>query len=164
MLPAAVNQTWWACSAVGYTRMSPDNFEARADLGRSCGSGSYSQCDFGQMFWTSFGLWFVICKMGSPEDSRQRLQNTRFRTSLVVQWLRICQCRGHEFDPWSGKIPRAGRAAKPVRQPPRRRSGALELWLLSLRGTISEVHVPWSLCSATREAIAIRSLRIATKE
>ena len=26
-------------------------------------------------------------------------------TSVVVQWLRIhCQCRGHKFDPWSGKI------------------------------------------------------------
>lgn len=30
------------------------------------------------------------------------------RTSLVIQWLRIpCQCKGHRFHPWSGKIPRA---------------------------------------------------------
>ena len=29
-------------------------------------------------------------------------------TSLVTQWLRItCQCRGHRFDPRSGKIPYA---------------------------------------------------------
>ena len=29
-------------------------------------------------------------------------------TSLVAQGLRIaCQCRGHGFEPWSGKIPHA---------------------------------------------------------
>ena len=26
------------------------------------------------------------------------------QTSLVVRWLRICQCRGHDFDPWFWKI------------------------------------------------------------
>ena len=26
-------------------------------------------------------------------------------TSLVAQWLRVCQCRGHRFDFWSRKIP-----------------------------------------------------------
>ena len=31
-----------------------------------------------------------------------------YRASRVVQWLRsTCQCREHEFDPWSRKIPRA---------------------------------------------------------
>ena len=34
--------------------------------------------------------------------------NMRAGTSPVVQWLRIsCQCRGHRFGPWSGKIPHA---------------------------------------------------------
>ena len=28
----------------------------------------------------------------------------KVRTSLVVQWLRLCsQCRGHRFDPWLEK-------------------------------------------------------------
>ena len=27
------------------------------------------------------------------------------RTSLVVQWMGVCQRRGHGFDPWSRKIP-----------------------------------------------------------
>ena len=49
-------------------------------------------------------------------------------TSLVVQWLKIrlhglswwrsgwesaCQCRGHGFEPWSGKIPRAAEQLGP---------------------------------------------------
>ena len=35
-------------------------------------------------------------------------------TSLVAQWLRICQCRGHRFDFWSRKIPCAwGKACAP---------------------------------------------------
>jgi len=30
------------------------------------------------------------------------------RTSLVAQWLIFtCQCRGHRFNPWYGKIPHA---------------------------------------------------------
>ena len=34
--------------------------------------------------------------------------------SLVVQWLRIaCQCRGHEFEPWSRKIPYAAGQLSP---------------------------------------------------
>ena len=32
--------------------------------------------------------------------------NSLLRTSLVVQWIRIClPIQGHEFDPWSRKIP-----------------------------------------------------------
>ena len=35
-------------------------------------------------------------------------QKSTFGTSLVVQWLRIClSCKGHGFDPRSGKIPYA---------------------------------------------------------
>ena len=32
------------------------------------------------------------------------LLNSQRETSLVVQRLTVCQCRGHESDPWSGKI------------------------------------------------------------
>ena len=33
------------------------------------------------------------------------LLNSQRETSLVVQWLTVCPCRGHEPDPWSGQIP-----------------------------------------------------------
>ena len=35
------------------------------------------------------------------------------RTYLVVQWLSACQCRGHRFEPWSGKIPHAVKQVSP---------------------------------------------------
>ena len=54
------------------------------------------------------------------------------RTSLVAQKIRTsCQCRGHGFDPWSGKIP---------------------------QDITPEAHEPWSLCSATIQANKMRSL------
>ena len=35
-------------------------------------------------------------------------QKTLLRASLVSSgWESTCQCRGHEFEPWSGKIPHA---------------------------------------------------------
>ena len=52
--------------------------------------------------------------------------------SLVVQWLRIrLQCRGHGFEPWSGKIPHAA--------DPTWSNQAHVPQLLSLR---SRAHVP----------------------
>ena len=37
-----------------------------------------------------------------------------FGASLVAQWLRIClPCRGHGFEPWSGKIPHAAEQLGP---------------------------------------------------
>ncbi|KAJ8784364.1 hypothetical protein J1605_008297 [Eschrichtius robustus] len=46
----------------------------------------------------------------SPKDSTKPisevLSEMTGEASLVAQWLRItCQCRGHGFEPWSGKIP-----------------------------------------------------------
>ena len=35
------------------------------------------------------------------------------RASLVAQWLRIHQCRGHGFEPWSKKIPHAAEQLSP---------------------------------------------------
>ena len=62
------------------------------------------------------------------------------RISLVVQWLRIyLQCKGHGFDPWSGKIPHA-----------------LEQVSRSVHHSY-EAHMPYSPCSATREANAMRN-------
>ena len=58
-------------------------------------------------------------------------------------WESACQCRGHGFAPWSGKIPHAWS------------DWAREPQLLSLR--------IWSLCSATREAAIARGPRTAMK-
>ena len=70
------------------------------------------------------------------------------RTSLVVQQLRIhftCQCRGHGFNPWSGKIPHA-------------------VGQLSLCATTTVSWVPQSPCSITREATAMKSPCAANRE
>ena len=47
----------------------------------------------------------------SQMDSSSKM---KIRASLVAQWLRICrQCRGHGFEPWSGKIPHAAEQLGP---------------------------------------------------
>ena len=72
------------------------------------------------------------------------LLNSQRETPLVVQRLTVCQCRGHESDPWSGKIPRV------VEQ-------------LSLCTTTPEPR-SYRPCSAARGAPAVRSSRDAAKE
>ena len=78
-------------------------------------------------------------------------------------WESICQCRGHRFESWPGRIPHAAKqlgpcatAAKPV------------LW--SLRATTTEPvchnywsSCSWSPCSTTREATTMRGLRTTTR-
>ena len=56
-----------------------------------------------------------------------------------------CQCRGHRFDPCSGRIPRASE------QPSPSTTTTKALWA-------------WNLCSATREASSVRNRRPATRE
>ena len=61
-----------------------------------------------------------------------------------------CQCRKHESDHWSGKIPHAVEQLNPcaaITEPVLSRAHVLQL--LS--------HVPQSLCSATTEATAVRA-------
>ena len=65
------------------------------------------------------------------------------RASLVAQWLRSsCQCRGHGFKPWSGKIPHAVEqlslcttTTEPVLQSPRAKT------------TKPTCHNYWSPCT-----------------
>ena len=60
------------------------------------------------------------------------------RTSLVAQWIRIhCQCKGHQFNPQSGRIPHAMEQLSPCHN----------YWS----------SCTYSLCSATREATAMGS-------
>ena len=53
---------------------------------------------------------------------------------MVAQWLRIresaCQCRGHRFEPWSGKIPHAAEQLSHAPQLLSLRSSAREPQLL----------------------------------
>ena len=89
---------------------------------------------------------FTIAKTGKKTkcpSTDEWIKKTWYRTSLVVQWLRIrlprlsgsmkrlvfhsvnvrvsqkkkkesaCQCRGHGFKPWSGKIPHAAEQLSP---------------------------------------------------
>ena len=63
-------------------------------------------------------------------------------TSLVVQRIRTsCQCRGHGFNPWSGKIPQA---VSHLAQAPQ------------LLRPSSRVHVPQSLKSVCPRACALQ--------
>ena len=55
-----------------------------------------------------------------------------------------CQCRRHEFDPWSRKIPHAEEQLSP-------------------RATTPELSHPGARASTTREATPVRSLHITTK-
>ena len=66
-------------------------------------------------------------------------------------WETACQCRGHGFDPWSGKIPQAAEQLSP--------------WATTTEPTCHNYWSPcaYSPCSATREATAMRSLHAATK-
>ena len=66
--------------------------------------------------------WEALCKgkhgqisSHAHQKKKKKTQvNKRKRTSLLVQWVRItCQCRGYEFDSWTGETAQA-RATMPV--------------------------------------------------
>ena len=94
-----------------------------------------------------------------PYKDTHYLQILKKTNKGLPWWLSgkesTCQCRRH-FNPWSRKIPRATQqlslcttTIKPV---------------LSCPGTATtEVHVPYSLCSATTESTAMESPHTAMK-
>ena len=59
-------------------------------------------------------------------------------------WESACQCRGHGFEPWSGRIPHAVEQLGP--------------W-----ATTTEPACIWSLCSTTREATIVTGPRTVMK-
>ena len=94
-----------------------------------------------------YGRMFKLKHMQSRQN---RVMNYHPASKLIsgLPWWRsgwesACQCRGHGFEPWSGRshMPRSG--------------WARESQLLSLR--------VWSLCSATEEAATVRGSRTAMK-
>ena len=68
----------------------------------------------------------------------------------------ICQCRSHEFSPWSGKIPH-------VVEQLSLSTTAIEAVLQSPGVTTTEALAPSSLCYTAREATAMRSPGTATR-
>ena len=75
-----------------------------------------------------------------PSSRREAFRD--FPGGAVVK--SACQCRGHGFDLWSGKIPHAVEQLSP--------------W-----ATATEAPAPTAPCSTTREATVMRSPRTATK-
>ena len=64
----------------------------------------------GYSFYFKIKLWDYLIEWESIEV----LLRARQGASLVAQWLRIaCQCRGHGFEPWAGKIPHAAEQLGP---------------------------------------------------
>ena len=68
-----------------------------------------------------------------------------------------CQCKGHRFNRCSRKIPHALRQLIPD-------ATTIKPVLQSPRASTTEVCLPQSLCPATREATAVRSLCTTTRE
>ena len=61
-----------------------------------------------------------------------------------------CQCRGHGFDPWSRNTTHTAEQVSPC-------ATTTESVLWSPRAAAAGACVPYSLCSATREATSVRS-------
>ena len=90
---------------------------------------------------------YMICQ-NSLSNSLSKLIELGFPGGPVIK---NPPCNAGE----TGFIPRPGRSRMP-------RSSYARVQLLSLRAATPEAHVPWSLCSATREATTVRSPRAAT--
>ena len=84
---------------------------------------------------------------------------SHFITDAGLSWClsgkeATCQYRRHVFDPWTGRIPHAKSLCATTIEP--------LFW--SPETTTTEARVLWSLCSAMREATAMRSPITATGE
>ena len=104
--------------------------------------------------------WLVYFKQVNCMVCELYLNKAFFKKSTVglpwwrSDWESACQCRGHGFEPWSGRIPHAVEQLGPwatTAEPAR-----LELVLRNKRGPDSErpAHCDeeWPLLAATRES------------
>ena len=87
---------------------------------------------------THEGLWFIL--LLSRRVFTHSPWNNHSRTSLVVQRLRVYHCRGHGFNPWSGKIPHA--------------AGQLSLWASTTELVLPKACAPQQEKPPQREAQA----------
>ena len=58
------------------------------------------------------GVWEVIKLWGLSTGITALIKGTQGPPWWSSGWESTCQCRGHGFDPWSGKIPHATGAAE----------------------------------------------------
>ena len=100
----------WDPPRPGLEPMSPalaGRFPTTAPPGKPLSYTFYSYC---------FGLWFQkLCYLLFVNKC---IINFRQNSSWGLPWWRsgwesACQCRGHGFEPWSGKIPRAAERLGP---------------------------------------------------
>ena len=108
---------------------------------------------------------------GKKKKNRLSLDNWNMGLVILIRnilglpcWLSgkesTCQCRRHRFNPWSRKIPHAAEQLSPCTTTTEPGCRTWELQPLSPRVTTTESRVPWSPCSTTRKATAVRSLPI----
>ena len=76
----------------------------------------------------------------------------------MAQWIRICQCREREFNPWSWTIPHATERPSPWATVAELSSGTGEPQWLSPCAAPAETHTPRA-SALQREAHAARSPR-----
>ena len=82
--------------------IGPQHFEEGSELHHHCVSKALNSA------------WYIIGTQNLLNQIKFHNQECITGASLVVQWLRIaCQCRGHGFEPWSGKIPHATEQLSP---------------------------------------------------
>ena len=103
----------------------------------------WQKCSISQLWWWLYDYTFVKPK-----------KNYRGLPWWLSGWESACQCRGHGFEPWSGKIPHAAEQLGPsatTTEPAR-----LEPVLRNKRGRDSERPThrdeEWPPLAATRES------------
>ena len=145
-------RTWWGCHAWSFKWPCGVLVGTRPDheSGRRCAGISFLDRTL-EMQWGGY----------HHHQSRRHLclhskEKQGFPGGPVVK-NPPCKARGHRFDPCSGKIPHAMEQLSPW-------APTAESALQSPRATSPEPCTPWSLCSATREATAMRRPSTATQE
>ena len=110
------------------------------------------------------GVWFICMAWLQPREINYIIVTKSsplilYKRNLGLPWWRsrwesACQCRGHGFEPWSGKIPHAAEQLGPwatTTEP-----ACLEPVLHNKRGRDSERPVhrdeEWPLLATTRES------------
>ena len=80
-------------------------------------------------------------------------------------WESTCQCRGHVFKPWSGRIPHAAEKLSPCSTTAEAEPVLWSLWATTTEPTHHNCWGPcaWSRCSVTGEATAVRGPCTAAK-
>ena len=124
--------------------------------------------------WETVGQLFQTHQLDNSKDQKKKKKKKVTYKSIFIHiktgkglpwwrsgWESTCQCRGHRFEPGSGKVPHAAEQLGPC-------ATAAEPVLWSPRATTTEPtccnywsSCAWSPCSAMREAAAGRGPRTA---